>query len=279
MDPLLLIAIFFVSIFVGVVTSMFGIGEGVLLVPFLTLAIGLPIQVAIATSLVSTIANSSAASMTYIRDGRLNLPLALWLAPTATIGAIIGASAAAQIDRTLLTEVFAAALVVTAVVLILRRKETGAPHRLTLYHAQRDRFHLGGSYIDNPHGRKISYTVERPLLGLLSGFVAGNASGLLGIGGGVINVPVMTLGMRVPIKVATGSSALIIGLTTATGAVIYYANGFVHPLLAAIVLEAVFAGALIGPRIQGKIRSDVLTAIFAGVLVILASLMLLRGQV
>ncbi|MGA3198311.1 MAG: hypothetical protein ABSD89_02785 [Halobacteriota archaeon] len=64
MDPLILLIIFFVSVFVGVITSMFGIGEGVLLVPFLTLAAGISIQIAIATSLVSTIANSSAASMT-----------------------------------------------------------------------------------------------------------------------------------------------------------------------------------------------------------------------
>jgi hypothetical protein len=278
MDLIILTVTFFVSVFVGIVTSMFGIGEGVLLVPFLTLAIGLPIQIAIATSLVSTIANSSASSMTYIKDRRLNLRLALWLAPTAAVGAIIGARAAAQIDRTLLTEIFAAALVVTAALLILRRKETGVPHRLNLYNAHRDRFHLGGSYIDIPRGQKISYTVRRPLLGLLSGFVAGNASGLLGIGGGIINVPVMTLGMRVPIKVATGSSALTIGLTTAIGAIIYCANGFVRPLLAAVVLEAVFIGALIGPRIQSKIRNDVLTMIFAGVLIGLAALML-RGQV
>jgi uncharacterized membrane protein YfcA len=87
----------------------------------------------------------------------------------------------------------------------------------------------------------------------------------------------MTLGMRVPIKVATGTSALIIGLTTAVGAIIYYANGFVQPLLAAIVLEAVFLGALIGPLLQGKIRNEALTASFAVVLVILASLMLLRS--
>ncbi len=110
MDPLSLLIIFFVSVFVGVITSMLGIGEGVLLVPFLTLAAGIPIQIAIATSLVSTIANSSAASMTYVKDCRLNLRLALWFAITATAGAIIGAQIAAQINRTLLTEVFAAAL-------------------------------------------------------------------------------------------------------------------------------------------------------------------------
>ncbi|MGD0716817.1 MAG: sulfite exporter TauE/SafE family protein [Halobacteriota archaeon] len=277
MDPLSLLIIFFVSVFVGVITSMLGIGEGVLLVPFLTLAAGIPIQIAIATSLVSTIANSSAASMTYVKDCRLNLRLALWFAITATAGAIIGAQIAAQINRTLLTEVFAAALVATAVVMFLRRKEVGAVQSTRLRDAQYDRFQLGGSYTNATGERLVSYQVRNPLLGLLSGFVAGNASGLLGIGGGIINVPVMTLGMRVPIKAATGTSALIIGLTTAVGAIIYYANGFVQPLLAAIVLEAVFLGALIGPRLQGKIRNEALTASFAVVLVILASLMLLRS--
>ena len=277
MDPLSLLIIFFVSVFVGVITSMLGIGEGVLLVPFLTLAAGIPIQIAIATSLVSTIANSSAASMTYVKDCRLNLRLALWFAITATAGAIIGAQIVAQINRTLLTEVFAAALVATAVVMFLRRKEVDAVQSTGLPDAQYDRFQLGGSYTNAMGERLVTYQVRNPLLGLLSGFVAGNASGLLGIGGGIINVPVMTLGMRVPIKVATGTSALIIGLTTAVGAIIYYANGFVQPLLAAIVLEAVFLGALIGPRLQGKIRNEALTASFAVVLVILASLMLLRS--
>lgn len=276
MDPLSLLMIFFVSVFVGVITSMLGIGEGVLLVPFLTLAAGIPIQIAIATSLVSTIANSSAASMTYVKDCRLNLRLALWFAITATAGAIIGAQIAAQINRTLLTEVFAAALVATAVVMFLRREEVDAVQSTGLRDAQHDRFQLGGSYTNARGERLVTYQVRNPLLGLLSGFVAGNAAGLLGIGGGIINVPVMTLGMRVPIKVATGTSALIIGLTTAVGAIIYYANGFVQPLLAAIVLEAVFLGALIGPRLQGKIRNEALTASFAVVLVILASLMLLR---
>ena len=278
MDPIALLIIFFVSVFVGVVTSMLGIGEGVLLVPFLTLGLGLPIQIAIATSLVSTIGNSSAASMTYVKDGRLNLRLALWFAITATIGAIIGARAAAQIDRTLLTEIFAVALVVTALVMILRHKQVDGVQRNELLHTHTDRLQLDGSYTNAVPGRTSNYHVKRPLLGLLSGFVAGNASGLLGIGGGIINVPVMTIGMRVPIKVATGTSALVIGLTTAVGAVIYYANGFVQPLLAAIVLEAVFAGALLGPRIQGKTRNDALTAIFAAVLVVLAALMLLKGS-
>ena len=276
MDPLALLIIFFVSVFVGVVTSMLGIGEGVLLVPFLTLGLGLPKQIAIATSLVS-VANSSAASMTYVKDSRLNLRLALLFALTATIGAIIGARVAGQIDGTLLNEVFAVALIMTSLLMILRLKEVGTVQSTEFLDTHTNRLQLDGSYTNGVPEHTSNYHVKRPFLGLLSGFIACNASGLLGIGGGIINVPVMTLGMRVPIKVATGTSALVIGLTTAVGAVIYYANGFVQPLLAAIVLEAVFAGALLGPRIQGKIRNDALTAIFAAVLIVLATLMLLKG--
>ena len=277
MDALILLIIFFVSVFIGVITSMFGIGEGVLLVPLLTLAAGIPIQIAIGTSLVSTIANSSAASMTYVTDRRLNLRLALWFAITATLGAIIGAELAAQTNRTVLTEVFAAALIATAVVMFLRRKDVDAVQSTGVSDAHYDRFELDASYTEATTERTVTYDVRKPLLGLLSGFVAGNASGLLGIGGGIINVPVMTLGMRVPIKVASGTSALIIGLTTSVGAIIYYANGFVQPLLAAIVLEAVFVGALVGPRLQGKVRNEALTAAFAVVLVTLASLMVLKS--
>jgi len=276
MDPLMLFVIFFVSILVGVITSMLGIGEGVLLVPFLTLAVGIPIQMAIATSLISTIANSSAASMTYVKDRRLNVQLAIWFALTSTLGAIIGATIAAQIDRVVLTEVFAVALFITAIIMLLQSKRQNLTQPAPLRDTREDRFQLDGVYDEFLDKRAIEYRVKNPLLGLISGFVAGNASGLLGIGGGIINVPAMTLGMRVPIKVATATSALIIGLTTAVGAIIYYSHGFVQPLLTAIVVEAVFAGALVGPRLQGRTRNDALTAIFAAVLIILASIMLMR---
>jgi len=272
----MLFVIFFVSILVGVITSMLGIGEGVLLVPFLTLAVGIPIQMAIATSLISTIANSSAASMTYVKDRRLNVQLAIWFALTSTLGAIIGATIAAQIDRVVLTEVFAVALFITAIIMLLQSKRQNLTQPAPLRDTREDRFQLDGVYDEFLDKRAIEYRVKNPLLGLISGFVAGNASGLLGIGGGIINVPAMTLGMRVPIKVATATSALIIGLTTAVGAIIYYSHGFVQPLLTAIVVEAVFAGALVGPRLQGRTRNDALTAIFAAVLIILASIMLMR---
>ena len=106
--------------------------------------------------------------------------------------------------------------------MFLRRKDVDGVQSTGL---RDDPFQLDGSYTNAMTERIVTYQVRNPLLGLLSGFVAGNASGLLGIGGGIMSVPVITLGMRVPIKVATGTSALIIGLTTSVGAIIHYANG------------------------------------------------------
>ncbi|MGZ4923158.1 MAG: sulfite exporter TauE/SafE family protein [Halobacteriota archaeon] len=278
MDDVTLLLIFFVSILVGVVVSMLGIGGGVLLVPFLTLVVGVPIQIAIATSLVSTVANSTAASMTYIKAERLNVRLALWFAVTSTVGAVTGVTIATAIDGTLLTEVFAIALFITAILMLLQYGELHPTQATNLHDLHNDRYRLSGSYEDPLTKRITAYHVKRPVLGLISGFFAGNASGLLGIGGGIINVPTMTLGMNVPIKVATATSALIIGMTTAVGAIIYSSRGFVLPLLTAVVIGAVFIGAIIGSRLQGKARNDVLTALFALVLIILGSTMLLNPQ-
>ncbi len=276
MDVATLLFIFSISIFVGVITSMLGIGEGVLLVPFLTLVVGVPIHIAIATSLVSTVANSTAASMTYSKDERLNIRLALWFAVTSTLGAITGAMISAGMERVLLTEVFAIGLFITAILMLLQLRQRCPTQALNLRVLDDDRYHLSGSYKDPLTKRITWYHIEKPILGLISGFVAGNASGLLGIGGGVINVPTMTLGMRIPIKVATATSALIIGLTTAVGAIVYYSRGLVVPLLTAVVLEAVFIGAVMGPRLQGKARNDVLYSLFALVLMLLGSAMLLH---
>ncbi|MGZ4902011.1 MAG: sulfite exporter TauE/SafE family protein [Halobacteriota archaeon] len=276
MDVATLLLIFSISIFVGVITSMLGVGEGVLLVPFLTLVVGIPIQIAIATSLVSTVANSTAASMTYIKDERLNVRLAFWFAVTAAIGAITGATIAIGMNRILLTEMFAIALFVIAILMLVQNRVLGPSRLIHPQTLDDDRYHLSGSYEETSTGFIIEYHVKRPVLSLISGFIAGNASGLLGIGGGVINVPAMTIGMRVPIKVATATSALIIGITTAVGAMIYYSRGLVLPLLTAVVLEAVFIGAMMGSRLQGNVRSNVLTALFAFVLIILGSTMLLN---
>ena len=106
---------------------------------------------------------------------------------------------------------------------------------------------------------------------------AGIMSGLLGIGGGTIQVPVMNLLMGVPLKVATGTSNFLVGITAVASTFIYYASGRINPLYAVPVALAVFAGARVGAALVQRIPNAQLRRIFAVVAVVVAVLMTLKA--
>jgi uncharacterized membrane protein YfcA len=97
--------------------------------------------------------------------------------------------------------------------------------------------------------------------------VAGNVSGLLGIGGGVVTVPLIHLVMRAPMRVAVATSNFMIGLTAAAGAYAYLFRGDIDPREAAPVVIGVAAGAAVGARLSGRIRATWLAILFAAVMV------------
>jgi uncharacterized membrane protein YfcA len=108
-------------------------------------------------------------------------------------------------------------------------------------------------------------------------FLAGNVSGLLGIGGGIIKVPIMSLVMGMPLRAAIATSNFMIGVTAATSAVIYYQRGFLDPAVTIPTALGVLLGAQVGTRVGGKIRSQRLKAVFQGLLVVFAGLMLYQA--
>src|SRR5581483_11598811 len=99
------------------------------------------------------------------------------------------------------------------------------------------------------------YTPQNYPLGLAASLLAGGFSGLLGIGGGPIKVPVMYLFMKVPLRVATATSNFMIGVTAATSAYVYWGHGDIKISIAAPLVSGVFAGSLLGARMSAKVRS------------------------
>ena len=136
---------------------------------------------------------------------------------------------------------------------------------------------LDTSYTDSATGATVSYGVRNLPLGMGASFLAGNVSGLLGIGGGIIKVPIMTLVMGMPLRAAIGTSNFMIGVTAATSAVIYYQRGLLDPNIAIPTALGVLVGAQIGTRIGGKVRSTNLKLIFQGLLLLFAVQMLYQG--
>jgi uncharacterized membrane protein YfcA len=255
---------------IGVLGAMLGIGGGALMVPYLTIAFGVPIHIAIAASIVAVIATSSAASAVYLGNRITNLRLGITLEIATTVGGMLGGLTAISLGRQILTLVFAASLFGTAWAMARRREEARALPR------EGAEGELGGHFYDPSLGEQVRYRVHRLPLGMGMSLLAGFLSGLLGIGGGVIKVPTMVLGMRVPVKAATATSDFMIGVTAVASAYIYYARGFVDAPITAAVAIGVFLGSLAGARWAPYVRSVVLTRVLALVLMGVGTLMVLR---
>ncbi|HEV8050440.1 MAG TPA: sulfite exporter TauE/SafE family protein, partial [Thermoplasmata archaeon] len=139
------------------------------------------------------------------------------------------------------------------------------------------RLHLDGEYVGPVTHVRRSYHVTRTPLGLVFAFLAGIASGLLGLGGGIFKVPAMNAVMNVPLRVAAATSTFMIGVTATAGALVYLFAGDVDLAVAAPVILAVFAGTVLGRRYGHRAPVARLKILFVALLVVAALLMVARG--
>jgi uncharacterized membrane protein YfcA len=124
----------------------------------------------------------------------------------------------------------------------------------------------------------VTYRVKRLPLALVASFVAGNVSSLLGLGGGVIKVPVLNAWCGIPLRAAAATSAFMIGVTATAGAIIYYGNGQLVPALAAAAVLGVQAGSWLGLRIGERASNRTLKLVMATVMIVVAVVMAVRGR-
>ena len=276
MTPLLFtLEAFAISIAAGVLGSLLGLGGGIIVIPALTLLLGIDIRFAIGASIITIIATSSGAAAAYVRERMTNLRVAMWLELGTTTGAITGAYLAGLIESRYLYIIFAVILGYSAMMMLRKRKEIAAADLMPTPWATRLR--LSSSYYDEAVGREIPYTVVNARLGLGLMYIAGVVSGLLGIGSGALKVPAMDLGMRLPIKVSTATSNFMIGVTGAASAGVYFMRGDINPFIVAPVAAGVILGATLGSRLLGRIQSSTIRILFVVVLIWVSVEMFLKG--
>ena len=256
---------------------MLGIGGGVFLVPILTLGFGIDIKVAAATSLVTIIVTSSTSASRYLEGGLVNVNLGVFLELFAVLGGIVGAIVVFYLQDYVIEAVFGAALIYTAFY-IWRTKDAGSRCRPEADKGPREkRSRFRGRFYDDCQKEAFEYDVKRIGPGAGASFVAGNLSGLIGIGGGIVNVPAMNLMMGVPMKAAVSTSNFIIGVTAVASALVYLSNGLMAPAITAAASIGIFIGAMIGTRLLAKTRGETLRTVFAMTISVIAVLMFLRA--
>jgi hypothetical protein len=257
----------------GVFGSLLGLGGGVLIVPLLTLGFGLPLRDAVGVSLVCVIMTSSAAAGVYLERHVANLRLGMTLELFTALGALVGGSIAFLLDERLITLLFTGLLVYVAVTMA-RAGTVPAAAASEFDVAPETNEATTPTVLDRLSGD--GYRVRNLGRGVVGATGAGVASALLGIGGGIVKVPLMHLAMGVPLRVSTATSNMMIGITAAVSSLIYVIHGGIDPYVAGPTAIGVFLGASVGSRLSHRVDVRLLRLLFVAVLGYTALQMLLR---
>jgi uncharacterized protein len=251
----------------GAFGALLGLGGGILIVPILTLGFDVPFVAAVGTSLICVIATSTGAAGINVRAGRADVRLGIVLGAGTVVGALTGGVLAGLLPDRVLAGGFAALLGYTA--LTMGRRLVSTPGAET---PSSDADPAAPDGLAAP-----TYRRQRRPVAIAGSFLAGNISGLLGVGGGIVTVPLIHLLMGAPMRVAVMTSNFMIGITAAAGAYAYLFRGDVDPRLAAPVVLGVAGGAAIGAALSSRVRSSWLTALFVAVVLYVAARMALRA--
>lgn len=258
------LAVSLMSIGIGFISTMIGIGGGSLLVPILVIVFGVDIHTAVAVSMFNIVFSKISGTIAYGRKNVVDFRAGLIFGITTAIGAFLGALLSAQIESLELQAIFGGVLAVTSSIMIIR---ANGGEKEAEEHESR-RLSWKREVID-ADGKRRQYVVHI-VPSLIAGLFAGLIGGLLGLGGGTILVPVMVFLCGMPMHVAVATSTFTIVIVGASGTIGHIIFGSLDILLAIVVVFGSIIGSYLAPRIALSISSEKLKIIFGVFLLLVA---------
>lgn len=228
----------------GILSGLFGVGGGIVMTPGIQVLLGAPAIVALATPLPAILPTAVTGALRYHEADELDLRAAAWMASLGLAGAAVGAALTKVVPTHLL-------LVVTA--LLLAWQSIGILR--------------GGS---RTQGRARLRSTPLTFAGI--GLIAGLISGLLGIGGGIVMVPLMAGWLGMPLKRVLGTSLATIVVLVIPGTIVHAALGHIDWAIFAVVVIGAVPGARIGANLALGTREHTLRLLVGSFMLIVAVL-------
>lgn len=235
-----------VGVGAGILSGLFGVGGGILVVPALTMVLKLDQRMASGTSLGAVFPISVASLATYWSQDNVDWAMALWLAIGAVAGAVYGTKLIHRLPRRTIGYLFTAMLILTAIRL----------------------------YVPTEADGRGAIEVGSAIALVIIGFLTGVLAGLLGIGGGVVMVPIMIVFFSAIPVIAKGTSAAVIIPTAIIGTWRNARAKNIDGRTAAIVGLAGIPTAIIGGLVADVMNEDLSNALFATLVLTVATKML-----
>lgn len=248
------LGVFLITLVAGFMGSLIGAGGGFFIVPMLVLLLGVPIHEAVGISLSSVTATALSSFTVYAVKRLVDYKLGIILESFTVLGAVLGAVIALKLNEGALETAFGAILTYIAYRMIFHR-----------------------SNLERKSAEKRVEGRKRWVTGIAGSFAAGIIVGLIGIGGGLLKVPIMVLILNVPMRIAIATSMFMISITAPTAAFTYFLHGLLTPTSILAGASGAALGAQIGSRVGLRINVKILRIFFSIVLLTFAAAMLLRG--
>lgn len=230
----------------GLLSGLFGVGGGILVVPALVMLLHLDQRVANGTSLGAILPISISSLLTYWSQGNVDWWMALWLAIGALGGAVLGTRWIHVLPRHVLGYMFSVVLIITAIRLFIPMNATG----------------------------RDAIDIVAAIVLVVIGFATGVLAGLLGIGGGVVMVPAMVVFFSEPSVIAKGTSVAVIIPTSIMGTWRNWKADNIDVKVAAIVGISGVLSAVVGSLISAHLSEDLSNILFATLILVVATRMI-----
>jgi hypothetical protein len=266
----LILILFVIGIATGVLSGLFGVGGGIIIVPSLIAVYSFTgfdspyvVHIAIATSLFTIVFTSISSAHKHFGHGNVNWPAAVIIGITSSVMVYFFSKAALELPGDVLKKIFSIVLIVVAVKMLIDKKKPADEKEITEIPENYNKFVCG-------------------IIGILSGAIAAFS----GLGGGVFVVPLMHYVLKFPFKKAIGTSSAAILITAIAGVVSYFLNmpeglkiapysfGMVDTFSALPIIAASIPFATLGVYINSKTHHYLLAKLFA-VFILIVSLKLL----
>jgi len=252
-----------IGFLIAIFAAITGVGGGVLFVPLLTLAFGFAPSNAIGTSLLVMVFGGLGATIAYSRQKKVYFKAALLLAVGTAPGALLGAYLTAFVPSATLGITFGIFLIALAFWIIYNR----------IYVASKQKERILPKITCEGDCFKSK---RRLTLALCLSFFAGIISGLLGIGGGTIIVPLLLLIVCLPIQIAVGTSMFLVLMTSFSGVLQHYSIGNINFTYALLLALGAFFGAQVGAYFSKRISAEKVQLILAIALIFVSIQMFLK---
>jgi uncharacterized membrane protein YfcA len=269
------LALFVVCFFLGMLAVPAGVGGGVLFVPIVGSFFPFHLDFVRGAGLLVAMASALSAGPSLLKIGMANLRLAMPLALAASISSIGGAMLGLALPDNVVQTSLGVTILGIATLMVLSKKSefplVEKPDALS------QALGIHGVFHDTISGKNIPWQIHRTPAGLVLFLIIGFLGGLFGVGAGWANVPGLNLLLGVPLKVAAGTSSMILSMASSSATWYYLDNGAILPIIAVPSVIGMMIGARIGAHLLTILKASVIRKMVIGILLFAGVRTLLKG--